>query len=292
MRSMTGYAKLVYEDETYALQLEMKSVNNKNLSCKVKLPYNLNFLETKIRNEIATKLLRGSVEMRIELEEKGENIEEIQYDRGLSKAYFQTLCSMEEELGSQFSNKMDFLIRNFNVLKKPNPEISEDEYAGFILPKIQELLIPFLESREEEGKRLQIFFLEKLESLKEYVRQIHAYQPTVVERYREKMLARLQTCREDLSFQENDLLKELMIFTDRADISEELSRLESHLVQLEKELNSKEIGLGKKIEFLLQEIFRELNTTGVKSNCYEISSLVVSSKNELERIREQIMNIE
>lgn len=292
MRSMTGYAKLVYEDEKYALQLEMKSVNNKNLSCKIKLPYNLNFLETKIRNEISSKLLRGSVEMRVELEEKEESIEEIQYDRALSKAYFQTLCSMEKELGSQFSNKMDFLVRNFNVLKKPNLEILEDEYLHLILPKVQELLVPFLESREEEGKRLQVFFLEKLESLQKFVEQIHAYQPVVVERYKEKMLARLQTCREDLHFQENDLLKELMVFTDRADISEELSRLDSHLIQLDKELKSKEIGLGKKIEFLLQEIFRELNTTGVKSNCYEISSLVVSAKNELERIREQIMNIE
>lgn len=292
MRSMTGYAKLVYEDEKYALQLEMKSVNNKNLSCKIKLPYTLNFLENRIRNEIAAKVLRGSVELRVELEEKEETIDEIQYDRALSKAYFQTLCSMEEELGSQFSNKMDFLVRNFNVLKKPNREISEEEYSHFILPKVQELLIPFLASRQEEGKRLQVFFLEKLQSLKGFVSQIEAYQPLVVEKYKEKLLARLQTCREELHFQESDLLKELMIFTDRADISEELSRLNSHLIQLEKELNSEALGLGKKIEFVLQEIFRELNTTGVKSNLYEISSLVVSAKNELERIREQIMNIE
>ena len=292
MRSMTGYAKLVYEDEKYALQLEIKSVNNKNLSCKIKLPYNLNFLESKIRNEISTKILRGSVELRIDLEEKEENIDAIQYDKALSKAYFQTLCSMEEELGSQFSNKMDFLIRNFNVLKKPNREISEEEYSQLILPKIQELLFPFLVSREEEGKRLESFFLEKLEKLHEFIRQIHAYQPFVVEKYKEKFLARLQTCREDLHFQESDLLKEVMIFIDRADISEELSRLDSHLIQLEKEIKSQELGLGKKIEFVVQEIFRELNTTGVKSNLYEISSLVVSAKNELERIREQIMNIE
>lgn len=292
MRSMTGYAKLIYEDEKYALQMEMKSVNNKNLSCKIKLPYNLNFLETKIRNEIATKVLRGSVELRIELEEKEENLEAIQYDKNLSRAYFDTLSSMEKELGEVFSNKMDFLVRNFNVLKKGNNEVSEEEYSQFLLPKVQELLLPFLESCQEEGNRLQLFFLEKFEILKSYVTKIEEYQPSVVERYKEKLLARLQTCREDLHFEENDILKEVMIFTDRSDISEELSRLKSHLQQLEKELKSKELGLGKKIEFLLQEIFRELNTTGVKSNLYEISNLVVSAKNELEKIREQIMNIE
>ncbi len=292
MRSMTGYAKLIYEDEKYALQMEMKSVNNKNLSCKIKLPYNLNFLETKIRNEIAAKVLRGSVELRIELEEKEENLEAIQYDKNLSRAYFDTLSSMEKELGEVFSNKMDFLVRNFNVLKKGNKEVSEEEYSQFLLPKVQELLLPFLESRQEEGNRLQLFFLEKFEILKSYVTKIEEYQPSVVERYKEKLLARLQTCREDLHFEENDILKEVMIFTDRSDISEELSRLKSHLQQLEKELKSKELGLGKKIEFLLQEIFRELNTTGVKSNLYEISNLVVSAKNELEKIREQIMNIE
>ncbi|WP_276797827.1 YicC/YloC family endoribonuclease [Fusobacterium gonidiaformans] len=292
MRSMTGYAKLIYEDEKYALQMEMKSVNNKNLSCKIKLPYNLNFLETKIRNEIATKVLRGSVELRIELEEKEENLEAIQYDKNLSRAYFDTLSSMEKDLGACFSNKMDFLVRNFNVLKKGNKEVSEEEYSQFLLPKVQELLLPFLESRQEEGNRLQLFFLEKFEILKSYVAKIEEYQPSVVERYKEKLLARLQTCREDLHFEENDILKEVMIFTDRSDISEELSRLKSHLQQLEKELKSKELGLGKKIEFLLQEIFRELNTTGVKSNLYEISNLVVSAKNELEKIREQIMNIE
>ena len=292
MRSMTGYAKLIYEDEKYALQMEMKSVNNKNLSCKIKLPYNLNFLETKIRNEIAAKVLRGSVELRIELEEKEENLEAIQYDKNLSRAYFDTLSSMEKELGEVFSNKMDFLVRNFNVLKKGNNEVSEEEYSQFLLPKVQELLLPFLESRQEEGNRLQLFFLEKFEILKSYVTKIEEYQPSVVERYKEKLLARLQTCREDLHFEENDILKEVMIFTDRSDISEELSRSKSHLQQLEKELKSKELGLGKKIEFLLQEIFRELNTTGVKSNLYEISNLVVSAKNELEKIREQIMNIE
>ena len=292
MRSMTGYAKLLYEDEKYALQLEMKSVNNKNLSCKIKLPYNLNFLETKIRNEIATKVLRGSVELRIELEEKEESIEEIKYDKNLTKAYFETLSSMERELGENFSNKMDLLVRNFNVLKKGNRQVSEEEYSHFLVPKIQELLLPFLQSREEEGRRLQTFFLEKLEVLKGYVAKIEEYQAVVVERYKEKLLARLQSCREALHFEESDILKEVMIFTDRADISEELSRLKSHLQQLERELNSEEAALGKKIEFLLQEIFRELNTTGVKSNLYEISNLVISAKNELEKIREQIMNIE
>lgn len=292
MRSMTGYAKLVYEDERYILNMEIKSVNNKNLACKFRLPYSLHFLEAKLRNELTKEILRGSVDCRIDLEEKKTELEEIAYDKVLAKAYLQTLSSMELELGSTFSNKMDFLVRNFNVLQKPNQEVSEEEYSSFLIPKLQELLQDFVRSREIEGKHLQAFFLEKLAVLRSYVEEIQRYQPKVVERYREKLKQRLASYQEEVSFEEADFLKEILLFTDRADISEELSRLESHLEQLEKECKSEERGLGKKIEFILQEIFRELNTTGVKSNLYEISNLVVSAKNELERIREQIMNIE
>ena len=106
------------------------------------------------------------------------------------------------------------------------------------------------------------------------------------------MEERLEKIKEEVEFKEEDILKEILLFTDKSDISEEISRLDSHLTQLKLEMNSSEIAIGKKIDFILQEIFRELNTTGVKCNLYDISKLVVESKNELEKIREQAMNIE
>ena len=113
-----------------------------------------------------------------------------------------------------------------------------------------------------------------------------------LENYKAKLLERLEKIKEEVEFKEEDILKEILLFTDKSDISEEISRLDSHLTQLKLEMNSSEIAIGKKIDFILQEIFRELNTTGVKCNLYDISKLVVESKNELEKIREQAMNIE
>ena len=114
----------------------------------------------------------------------------------------------------------------------------------------------------------------------------------VVDTYKTKLLERLEKVKGSIEFKEEDILKEILLFTDKSDISEEISRLDSHMEQLKKELQIKGEPVGKKIDFILQEIYRELNTTGVKSNLYEISKLIVESKNELEKIREQSMNIE
>ena len=116
--------------------------------------------------------------------------------------------------------------------------------------------------------------------------------PQVVENYKQRLLNNINSIKVDINFNEEDILKEVLLFSDRVDITEEISRLESHFKQLEYEFEIDEISQGKKIEFIFQEVFREFNTMGVKSNMYEISKLVVESKNELEKMREQIMNIE
>lgn len=292
MRSMTGYSKLTFENENFAINLELKSVNNKNLNLKIKLPYNLNFLENAIRTEIASKVTRGSLDLKIEFEDKRELGEVFDYDRTLSSAYMKILKEMENDFDEKFTNKLDILVRNLNVIKKNDFEIDENEYSKFILEKIQELLIGFIKTKEDEGKRLRNYFLERIEVLEEKIEEIKKFKDIVVTNYKVKLLERLEKIREEVEFKEEDILKEILLFTDKSDISEEISRLDSHLVQLKLEMNSSEVAIGKKIDFILQEIFRELNTTGVKCNLYDISKLVVESKNELEKIREQAMNIE
>ena len=121
---------------------------------------------------------------------------------------------------------------------------------------------------------------------------IKAHKEEVVKIYKDKLVKRLDSIRGEIEFNEEDILKEILLFTDKSDISEEISRLESHLKQLRVELDSDSNTVGKKIDFILQEMFRELNTSGVKSNSYEISKLVVECKTEIEKIREQAMNIE
>ena len=292
MRSMTGYSKLNYEDENYVISMEIKSVNNKNLTTKVKLPYNLNLLENYIRAEIASFISRGSIDFRIEFEDKNENLKSLKYDQDLAKSCMQILNKMEEDFNEKFSNKLDFLVRNFGVISQKDLDTDEEKYKEIISLKLRELLQDFVKTKVEEGNRLRSFFKEQLNILKSKVEEVKKLKPQVVENYRERLLANVNSVKADIDFKEEDILKEILLFSDRVDITEEVSRLESHFKQLEYEFNVDKDSQGKKIEFIFQEIFREFNTMGVKSNMYEISKLVVEGKNELEKMREQIMNIE
>ena len=292
MRSMTGYSKLNYEDENYVISMEIKSVNNKNLTTKVKLPYNLSLLENYIRAEIASFISRGSIDFRIEFEDKNENLKSLKYDEDLAKSCMQILNKMEEDFNEKFSNKLDFLVRNFGVISQKDLDTDEEKYKEIISLKLRELLQDFVKTKVEEGNRLRSFFKEQLNILKSKVEEVKKLKPQVVENYRERLLANVNSVKADIDFKEEDILKEILLFSDRVDITEEVSRLESHFKQLEYEFNTDKDSQGKKIEFIFQEIFREFNTMGVKSNMYEISKLVVEGKNELEKMREQIMNIE
>ena len=134
MRSMTGYSKLSYQDENFEIGVEIKSVNNKNLNLKVKLPSSLNFLENKIRTQVGEKITRGSIDLRIEFDDKREVEDRFDYNKDLSKAYLNLLDRMENELGSNFSNKMDYIMRNLNVIKKKENDI--DGYEEILTQKI------------------------------------------------------------------------------------------------------------------------------------------------------------
>ena len=240
MRSMTGYSKLSYQDDKYALNMELKSVNNKNLNLKIKLPYNLNFLEGAIRTEIASKVSRGSLDLKIEFSDLRDLGKLFDYDKEQSKGYMNVLLEMEKDFNEKFSNKMDILVRNLNVIKKNDFEIDEEEYTNFILGKIKELLTPFIKTREEEGERLRIYFLERISVLEANIDEIKKYKDQVVEIYKNKLLERLDKIKGNIEFKEEDILKEILLFTDKSDISEEISRLDSHMEQLKKEL-SKEL---------------------------------------------------
>ena len=191
MRSMTGYSKLSYQDDKYALNMELKSVNNKNLNLKIKLPYNLNFLEGAIRTEIASKVSRGSLDLKIEFSDLRDLGKLFDYDKEQSKGYMNVLLEMEKDFNEKFSNKMDILVRNLNVIKKNDFEIDEEEYTNFILEKIKELLTPFIKTREEEGERLRIYFLERISVLEANIDEIKKYKDQVVEIYKNKLLERL-----------------------------------------------------------------------------------------------------
>lgn len=290
MRSMTGYSKLAYQDENFQIGIEIKSVNNKSLNLKIKLPSVLNFLENKLRTQVGDVVTRGSIDLKIDFEDKRENEDMFEYDENMCRAYLNLLNDMENKLGEKFTNKMDYLVRNLNVIKKK--ETDTGDYEAILTEKLDEVLKSFVQFKVEEGERLRSYFKERVKFIEERVEEIKLHKEEVVEIYREKLIKRLDSVRGEIEFNEEDILKEILLFTDKSDISEEISRLESHLKQLKLELESDSNTVGKKIDFILQEMFRELNTTGVKSNSYDISKLVVECKNEIEKIREQAMNIE
>ena len=290
MRSMTGYSKLTYQDENFQIGIEIKSVNNKSLNLKIKLPASLNFLENKIRTQVGEFVTRGSIDLKIDFEDKRENEDMFEYDENMCKAYLNLLNDMEDKLGEKFTNKMDYLVRNLNVIKKK--ESDTEGYEAVLSEKLAEVLKSFVEFKIEEGERLREYFKERVAFIEERVEIIKTHKEEVVGIYKDKLIKRLDSIRGEIEFKEEDILKEILLFTDKSDISEEVSRLESHLKQLKTELDSESSTVGKKIDFILQEMFRELNTSGVKANSYEISKLVVECKNEIEKIREQAMNIE
>lgn len=290
MRSMTGYSKISYQDSNFIIDMEIKSVNNKNLNLKVKIPNTLNFLENKIRTIVGSRILRGSIDLRITFEDRRDIENLYEYDQKLCEAYLNVLNKMEQDLNEKFSNKIDYLVNNFNVIKKK--EQNSTDYQEIIENQLQILLDSFVLFKEDEGNRLREYFKERIIFIEERLENIELHKEEIVNIYKDRLLKRLDIIKEEIEFSEEDILKEILLFTDKSDISEEVSRLDSHLKQLHIELDSNSVVIGKKIDFILQEMFRELNTTGVKSNSYEISKLVVECKSEIEKIREQAMNIE
>ena len=291
MRSMTGYSKEYFENEKYAISLEIKSVNNKNLNLKIKSPHMLNFLENKIRTEVASRVTRGSIDLKIEFQDKREVDNLFEYDKNMTASYLKVLNTIENEYEEKFSNKLDLLVKNLNVIRRNDLEIDEKEYENFIVKNLHLLLDSFVEMKEAEGARMKDYFLQCIAIIENNVNEIKKLKENIVINYKEKLLERLSKI-SNIEFNDEILLREVLLFTDKSDISEEVSRLESHLIQLKIELDSPNAGVGKKIDFILQEIFRELNTSGVKCNLYDISKLIVECKNEIEKIREQALNIE
>lgn len=292
MRSMTGYSRVAVENESFKLKIEIKSVNNKNLNLNIRNPYSLNFLDSKIRNVVSAHIFRGSVEMRIEFEDKRDAGVEPSYNKNAAQNYMAVLEQLENDFNEKISNKLSYLIKNPDIIKKSESDIDENEYSEFIIPVLEKALIEITEVREREGAKLKEYIIEKTALLKEKVMKIKELKELVVESYITKLQQRIATSNQEITLSKEDILKEVLLFADRADISEEISRLESHIEHFYKELEKKGESMGKKLDFMIQEMFREINTTGVKANYYDISKLVVESKNELEKIREQIQNIE
>lgn len=290
MKSMTGYSNLVFEDDDFKVKVEIKTVNNKYLNINLKQSHILNFLENKIKTLLSKHIKRGSVSVRIDFEDKRENKELLEYDKNLAENYYGILKKVEDDFEGNLRNKLDIIVKYPNMIKKKDQNIDEKLYSKVLLSQIEKTIEKLNETRIDEGERLKEYFVETIEKFQKNIEEIKGFKEEVVNLYKEKLLKRLNDMDEKIKFTQEEILREILIFADRADITEETTRLDSHLKQFNIELSNEVV--GKKLDFILQEMFREMNTTGVKANSYEISKRVVEGKAELEKMREQVQNIE
>ena len=291
VNSMTGYGRGEGEGAGKQLVIELKSVNNRYLETLVRLPRQYNPMEEKIKRLVQERVSRGRVEVYCNFKESADIKRNIKVDKDLALAYDKALRDLAAILGSHYTPDVHRLI----VLPEVTTlEEKEEDLEGIWEVCRQTLslaLTAFVEMRGQEGNRLKQDLLHRLIKIEQSIEQITVREPQVVKDYQEKLRQRISDLLGEVPLDENRLANEVAVFADRVSIAEELVRLASHLEQFRTSLNLQE-PVGRKLDFLTQELNREINTIGSKSNDLEIGRAVVEVKSEIEKIREQVQNIE
>lgn len=293
LKSMTGYGRSEFVDENYHLSFEMKAVNHKFLDIQVKLPYFLNFCEEDIKKVVRKKLSRGRVDIFIRGKQKfSENNSVLDVNYELASAYFEAYKSISTKLGIDASVGIGHIVRNDNVVEVKTSEIDEEYLKNNVLESVEKAVDELVSMRIVEGENLNKDLLDNLSAFENNLENIIERKEDVLNNQIDRLKLKLNEFCGELSESEvNRLNLEVIFYTDKLDISEEITRLNSHIQNFKKFLNL-ESQVGKKIEFLLQEMNREINTIASKSNNYAISTYVIEMKVIIEKLREQIQNVE
>lgn len=291
MKSMTGFGngEVLIDDLLY--RVEISSVNRKQADIIINMPRELSALETRVRKMIKESVSRGRVNVNISVKVSSSEGGTINVNKELAKQYYEALRVLELDLGSNnFTDNFDPLrangVINFGVTL---PEV-EDAWAHVKLALVQ-AVDHLIVMRSDEGAHLKADLESRLDKIKANLEKISEYASHVVGRHKENLFKRLTASGLELDLNDERVIKEIGIFADRCDITEEITRLESHFIQSEKYFSSNE-AVGRPLDFLVQEISRELNTIGSKANDANIAQSIVETKTELEKIREQVQNVE
>lgn len=291
IKSMTGFGRAEVVTEERKITVEMKSVNHRYLDLNIKMPKKLSFFEVAIRNLMKTYMQRGKVDMFISYEDYSLNNAALKYNRELAKEYLTYLKMMGEEFGLENDIRVSTLSRYPEVLTMEEQSIDEDELWSSLEKVVREACEKFVETRKREGENLKADLIEKLDSLDEKVKLVEERSPEVVQAYREKLEAKVHELLEDSQIDDNRIAAEVVLYSDKICNDEETVRLHSHIQGMKAILNEKD-GVGRKMDFMAQEMNREANTILSKSNDLTISNIAIDLKTEIEKIREQIQNIE
>lgn len=293
IRSMTGYGRAQATVGTINVTVELKSVNHRYFEFNSRVPRNYGFLEEKLKSFVGSLVSRGKVECYVSVENLEDSEVEILVNHGLASSYLKAYRELAErnELDIRDDLAISSLVRNSDIFTVHKQEADEEKIWEAVKTVAAEAVAKFIAMRETEGEKLKNDVLSRAEFILNKVSVIEERSPETVKEYNDKLLARINEFLSDVQVDEQRLLTECAIFADKVAVAEETVRLRSHIDQLGQFLNSIE-AVGRKIDFLVQEMNREANTIGSKAQDVTIARCVIDIKAEIEKIREQIQNIE
>lgn len=291
IKSMTGFGRCEIAENNRKFTVEMKSVNHRYLDVNIKMPKKLNFFESAIRTELKNYISRGKVDVFITYEDYTENHASIRYNKELAAEYMKYLRQMQEDFGLDDDVRVSTLSRYPEVFTMEEPDASEEELWKELQKAIRGAAEGFVQTRITEGEHLRDDLIDKLDGMLKMVDFISERSPQIIQEYRQKLEDKVKELLGDAQVDENRLLTEVTIFADKVCVDEELVRLRSHIETTKKTLQEGG-SIGRKLDFIAQEMNREANTTLSKSNDLEITGCAIELKTEIEKVREQIQNIE
>lgn len=293
IRSMTGFGRGEYTDGKRNITVEIKSVNHRYSDISIKMPRRYGFAEDKVKTTVKEKLRRGKVDVSIMVENITENDINIKLNEPIARQYFDNLKLLQETFDLNGDISLRLLATMPDVMKAIPDVEDEEEITKAILIPTAEAAANLEKMREVEGAKLAEDLIAKGENIKSILDKIAERSPLVVKEYTAKLRARIAELIDgNAQIPEDRILTEAAIFADKCAIDEEITRLNSHLIQLKKILTSNNDAEGKKLDFLVQEMNREANTIGSKANDITITNYMLEIKSEIEKIREQVQNIE
>ncbi len=291
VRSMTGYGRGEYLAQDRKFVVEMKSVNHRYHDLNIKLPRVLASLEDNIKKRIAKDVFRGKTDIYVTFETFSAEDVEVKLNDGLAKAYAEKIRVLEDMLQQKAEDIISLTARFPDVIVVEKAQKEEEVMWAGLLPALEQALESFVAMRQTEGEHLKQDILQKANRIQNLVDDVKVYAPTVVVEYQEKLQNRLKELMDKVDVDPQRLAMEVAIFADKGCIDEELTRLDSHLQQLH-EILEQGGQVGRKLDFLVQEMNRESNTIASKANDIRIVKATIELKSEIEKIREQIQNLE
>lgn len=291
IKSMTGFGRCEVAENNRKFTVEMKAVNHRYLDVNIKMPKSLNFFESAIRTELKNYISRGKVDVFITYEDFSEKTSSVRYNKELAKEYLTYLNSMAEDFGLDNDIRVSTLSKYPEIFVMEEAGIDEEELWKGVREAVDGAAEMFVKSRIAEGENLKNDLIEKLDNMLKLVDFISERSPQIVTEYRRRLEDKVKELLGDNTVDEARLLTEVTIFADKVCVDEEIVRLRSH-IETAKNTLQEGGSIGRKLDFIAQEMNREANTTLSKSNDLEISNCAIELKTEIEKVREQIQNIE